>query len=58
MELSHARRLARGATGYDQEAIALLILLPPTWPADHYAAAFEREGRGAAMVSPAKPGYD
>ncbi|MBN8746130.1 HTH-type transcriptional regulator BenM [Xylophilus ampelinus] len=59
MELSHARRLARSATGYDQEAIALLILsgrylgfLP-----DHYAAAFEREGRMAA-VSPAQLRYD
>lgn len=47
MELSHRARLSRKATGFDQEAIATLILsgrflgfLP-----DHYAAAFEREGR-------------
>ena len=51
MQLTHTRRLARAATGFDQEAIALLILsgrylgfLP-----DHYAAGFEREGRMKAI---------
>ncbi|WHZ13128.1 MAG: Transcriptional regulator, LysR family [Burkholderiaceae bacterium] len=46
MELSHSARLPRKATGFDQEAIATLILsgrflgfLP-----DHYAEAFERRG--------------
>lgn len=59
MELSHARRLARKATGYDQEAIALLILsgryvgfLP-----NHYAAAFVRAERMVA-VSPQELRYD
>lgn len=59
MALSHARRLSRQATGYDQEAIALLILsgsylgfLP-----DHYAATFEREGR-MASVAPEELRYD
>lgn len=52
MQLAHARRLTRAATGFDQEAIAVLILsgrylgfLP-----DHYAAAFEREGRMRAVA--------
>ncbi|WP_367066800.1 LysR family transcriptional regulator [Oryzisolibacter sp. LB2S] len=47
MELSHEARLTRAATGFDQEAIATLVLsgrflgfLP-----DHYAEAFERQGR-------------
>ncbi|HMN21785.1 MAG TPA: LysR family transcriptional regulator [Ottowia sp.] len=51
MELAHARGLPRAATGFDQEAIATLILsgcflgfLP-----DHYAAAFERQGRMRAV---------
>jgi len=46
MELSHQARLSRRATGFDQEAIATLILsgrflgfLP-----DHYAESFERQG--------------
>lgn len=46
MQLSHSARLPRKATGFDQEAIATLILsgrflgfLP-----DHYAEAFERRG--------------
>jgi len=46
MELSHQARLSRRATGFDQEAIATLILsgrflgfLP-----DHYAEPFERQG--------------
>jgi DNA-binding transcriptional LysR family regulator len=46
MELSHRARLERKATGYDQEAIATLILsgrylgfLP-----EHYAESFERRG--------------
>ena len=55
MELSHQARLARAATGFDQESIATLILsgrflgfLP-----DHYAEAFERRGMMRAL-SPAK----
>ena len=47
MELSHEARLTRAATGFDQESIATLVLsgrflgfLP-----DHYAEAFERQGR-------------
>ena len=54
MELAHAQRLPRGATGLDQEAIATLILsgcfvgfLP-----DHYAQAFVQAGR-MRMVQPA-----
>ncbi|RQO82773.1 LysR family transcriptional regulator [Acidovorax sp. FJL06] len=54
MELSHQARLARAATGFDQESIATLILsgrflgfLP-----DHYAEAFERQGLMQA-VNPA-----
>lgn len=54
MELSHQARLERAATGFDQESIATLILsgrylgfLP-----DHYAEAFERQGRMQA-VNPA-----
>jgi DNA-binding transcriptional LysR family regulator len=54
MELSHQARLTRSATGFDQESIATLILsgrylgfLP-----DHYAEAFERQGRMQAV----KPG--
>jgi DNA-binding transcriptional LysR family regulator len=46
MELSHRAKLSRKATGFDQEAIATLILsgrflgfLP-----DHYAQAFEQRG--------------
>ncbi|VTU16531.1 LysR family transcriptional regulator [Variovorax sp. PBL-E5] len=52
MELSHRARLARVATGFDQEAIATLILsgrylgfLP-----DHYAESFERHGRMQAVA--------
>ncbi len=51
MELSHKAQLPRKATGFDQEAIATLILsgrfigfLP-----DHYAEAFERRGRMQAI---------
>lgn len=51
MELSHQARLTRSATGFDQESIATLILsgcylgfLP-----DHYAEAFERQGRLQAV---------
>ena len=51
MELSHRAQLLRKATGFDQEAIATLVLsgrylgfLP-----DHYAASFEREGRMRAV---------
>lgn len=51
MELSHQARLTRSATGFDQESIATLILsgrylgfLP-----DHYAEAFERQGRMQAV---------
>ncbi|WP_409374971.1 LysR family transcriptional regulator [Verminephrobacter aporrectodeae] len=54
MELSHQAQLRRAATGFDQESIATLILsgrflgfLP-----DHYAEAFERQGRMQA-VNPA-----
>jgi DNA-binding transcriptional LysR family regulator len=52
MELSHRARLSRKATGFDQEAIATLILsgrflgfLP-----DHYAEAFERRGLMQAVA--------
>lgn len=52
MELSHQARLARAATGFDQESIATLILsgrflgfLP-----DHYAEAFERRGLMRALA--------
>ena len=58
MELSHQARLTRSATGFDQESIATLILsgcylgfLP-----DHYAEAFERQGRMHA-VQPARFRY-
>ncbi|OJU92107.1 MAG: LysR family transcriptional regulator [Burkholderiales bacterium 66-5] len=51
MELSHEARLARAATGFDQESIATLVLsgrflgfLP-----DHYAESFERAGRLQAV---------
>lgn len=51
MDLSHRTQLARKATGFDQEAIATLVLsgrylgfLP-----DHYAASFEKEGRMRAL---------
>ena len=51
MELSHQARLTRAATGLDQESIATLVLsgrflgfLP-----DHYAEAFERQGRLQAV---------
>jgi len=51
MELAHAQRLPRGATGFDQEAIAMLILsgcfmgfLP-----DHYARPFVQAGRMRAV---------
>ncbi|QDL36126.1 LysR family transcriptional regulator [Rhodoferax sediminis] len=54
MALSHSARLPRKATGFDQEAIATLILsgkflgfLP-----DHYAEAFERRGQ-MRVVQPA-----
>ncbi|MDN8615965.1 LysR family transcriptional regulator [Variovorax ginsengisoli] len=59
MELSHQARLVRTATGFDQEAIATLILsgrflgfLP-----DHYAEAFERRGQLRA-VRPDRFRYD
>lgn len=52
MELSHRARLARKATGFDQEAIATLILsgrflgfLP-----DHYAESFEQRGLMRAVA--------
>ena len=58
MALSHQVRLVRTATGFDQEAIATLILsgrflgfLP-----DHYAEAFERRGLMQA-IEPAKFRY-
>lgn len=51
MELSHRHRLPRKATGFDQEAIATLILsgeflgfLP-----DHYAQVFEQKGQMQAV---------
>ncbi len=51
MELSHAARLPRKATGFDQESIATLVLsgcylgfLP-----DHYAERFERLGQMQAV---------
>lgn len=51
MELSHQARLQRSATGFDQEAIATLVLsgrflgfLP-----DHYAEGFEQRGRLQAV---------
>ena len=51
MALSHQARLQRSATGFDQESIATLVLsgrylgfLP-----DHYAEAFERQGRMQAV---------
>jgi DNA-binding transcriptional LysR family regulator len=53
MELSHREQLARRASGFDQEAIATLVLsgrflgfLP-----DHYAEVFERRG----LVQPVAP---
>lgn len=59
MALSHSARLPRKATGFDQEAIATLILsgcymgfLP-----DHYARALEAAGRLQA-VAPARFHYD
>ena len=59
MELAHAERLARGATGFEQEAIATLILsgryvgfLP-----DHYADTFVQRGQMRA-VNPAVLRYD
>lgn len=59
MELSHSARLPRKATGFDQEAIATLILsgcylgfLP-----DHYAQALEVAGRLQA-VAPERFQYD
>jgi DNA-binding transcriptional LysR family regulator len=52
MELSHRARLVRKATGFDQEAIAMLVLsgqylgfLP-----DHYAQGFEQEGLMQAVA--------
>ena len=58
MELSHHAKLPRKATGFDQEAIATLIVsgrylgfLP-----DHYAEAFERRGQLQA-VQPAQFRY-
>jgi DNA-binding transcriptional LysR family regulator len=58
MELSQQARLVRAATGFDQEAIATLILsgrflgfLP-----DHYAEAFERRGLLRA-IQPARFRY-
>ncbi len=59
MELSHRAKLERRATGFDQEAIATLILsgrylgfLP-----DHYAQAFEARGLMRA-VQPARFHYE
>lgn len=59
MDLSHRVQLSRKATGFDQEAIATLVLsgrflgfLP-----DHYAAAFEAAGRMRALA-PAKFRYE
>jgi DNA-binding transcriptional LysR family regulator len=58
MELSHRAQLSRKATGFDQEAIATLILsgrflgfLP-----DHYAQVFEQRGRMQAVL-PARFSY-
>jgi len=58
MELSHRARLSRKATGFDQEAIATLILsgrflgfLP-----DHYAQLFEQRGLMKAVL-PARFNY-
>ena len=58
MALAHGRHLQRGATAFDQEAIATLILsgrfvgfLP-----EHYAQAFVQRGQMRA-VSPAKLHY-
>ena len=58
MELAHAERLPRRATGFEQEAIATLILsdqfvgfLP-----DHYADAFVQRGQMRA-VQPALLNY-
>ncbi|WP_047785602.1 LysR family transcriptional regulator [Variovorax paradoxus] len=58
MELSHRARLSRRATGFDQEAIATLILsgrflgfLP-----DHYAQVFEQRGLMKAVL-PARFNY-
>lgn len=58
MELSHRQQLQRSATGYDQEAIATLVLsgrflgfLP-----DHYAASFVQQGRLQALA-PARFAY-
>ena len=52
MELSHRARLVRKATGFDQEAIAMLVLsgqylgfLP-----DHYAMWFEQNGQMKAVA--------
>jgi DNA-binding transcriptional LysR family regulator len=59
MEVVHARGWKRAATGFDQEAVATLILsgafigfLP-----DHYAAAFVQSGRMRALA-PERLGYD
>ena len=59
MQLAHGQRLRRGATAYDQEAIATLILsgrfvgfLP-----DHYAEAFVQRGQMRA-IAPARLRYD
>jgi len=58
LELTHLRRLERGATASDQESVAMLVLsgqfvgfLP-----EHYAEAFVRSGRMRA-VSPAVLNY-
>ncbi|WPB57301.1 LysR family transcriptional regulator [Xylophilus sp. GOD-11R] len=59
MELTHRAQLTRQATAFDQEAVALLVLsgrylgfLP-----DHYAQAFEREGR-MQTVAPKRFRYE
>jgi LysR family transcriptional regulator, transcriptional activator for bauABCD operon len=59
MELSHRARLARSSTGFDQEAIATLVLsgrflgfLP-----DHYARSFEDKG-ALQPVLPARFRYE
>lgn len=59
LELAHGRRLTRGATGHEQEAIATLVLsgcfvgfLP-----DHYAEPFVRQGR-LQVVAPQRLHYE
>ena len=57
MELSHRARLSRKATGFDQEAIATLILSgAPGFLPDHYAQVFEQRGLMKAVL-PARFNY-